>query len=49
LHIHVKFCSRLIELATFLEKITPEELITVTEGSGYTVIWKSNDRYDNRH
>lgn len=46
--IHTKYCSDIGELRDFLKKLSPDELITVTQGTGYAVVWKSNKQYDFR-
>jgi cephalosporin hydroxylase len=46
--IHIKYCSDLVELRNFLKKISPDQLITVTEKIGYTVIWNSDEEHDLR-
>jgi uncharacterized protein YpbB len=46
MYIHTEFCSDISDLSKFLKKLKPEELITVTQRTGYTVIWKSDKEYD---
>jgi cephalosporin hydroxylase len=43
---HTKYCRDIKVLSEFLKKLKPDELITVTEKHGYTVIFKSNEKYD---
>lgn len=47
-YIHTARCMKSSELSTLLREIHPEELVEVTEGKGYTVIWKSDTERDER-
>lgn len=46
--IHTDYLRDLQALRDFLKKLSPDELISITENVGYTVIWKSNKELDNR-
>lgn len=43
-HILVKYCSRISELSDFLSGIHPDDIISITQTHGFTVIYKSNSR-----
>ncbi|MET3505439.1 hypothetical protein ABMB67_001528 [Halalkalibacter oceani] len=47
-YIHTKYCCDISDLRDFLRKLHSEELVTVTQEVGYTVIWKSDEKYDLR-
>lgn len=44
-YIHVEYCRSISELTTFLEKLQPEQIISITEKNGYTVVWYSDKEY----
>ena len=46
MYIHATYMGRIKDLNEFLRKLSPDELITVTESTGYTIIWKSNKQHD---
>ena len=43
-HILVKYCSRISELSDFLSGIHPDDIISITQTHGFTVVYKSNSR-----
>lgn len=47
-HIHRKYCFNTTELDEFLKKLTPDELITIIDNDGYTIVWKSDKENDVR-
>lgn len=43
-HILVKYCRDIRELSDFLKGVHPDDIITITQKHGFTIIYKSNSR-----
>ena len=44
-YIHVSYCSDLNNLRKRLDSLNPNDIIAITEGNGYTVVYKSDSDY----
>jgi len=44
-HLLTEYCSGIGDLSSFLENIHPDDIISITQKYGYTVVYKSNSPY----